>query len=134
MPYYLFRNIATDEYREVFFHMNDAKEYNGDDGTEIGYWVREYIIPNASFDTEIDPYSAKDFQKATAKRGTMGDLWDRSAELSEKRADRNGQDPLKQKFYDDYAKNHNGKKHYKQLQDEAKTVAKNHGITVDFAN
>ena len=85
-----------------------------------------------AMDTQVDPYSAKDFVKATAKPGTIGDMWDCSAELSQKRADRNGKDPLKEKFYEDYSKKHGGRKHHAQEREQLKEKLKNSPIEVTF--
>jgi len=45
------------------------------------------------------------------KKETYGELQDRSKEASEKRISQNGYDPLKQQWFDDYAKKRKGKKH-----------------------
>jgi hypothetical protein len=41
----------------------------------------------------------------------MGDLWDRSAELSAKRKDKMGKDPVKEKYFENWSKKRKGKKH-----------------------
>lgn len=44
----------------------------------------------------------------------MGDLWDRSQELSEKRKKLyGGEDPVKKKYYDNWSKKRKGKVHPK---------------------
>ena len=40
-------------------------------------------------------------------------MWDRSKELSEIRAAKEGKDPIKEKYFKDYAKKTKGKKHSK---------------------
>jgi hypothetical protein len=53
-----------------------------------------------------------DFAEYTKNhRGTIGDLWDRSAELSEKRSKIYGKDPVKDKYFKDWSKKRKGKKH-----------------------
>ena len=55
---------------------------------------------------------AKDFvEKTRNKSGTIGDLWDMSKELSEKRKKKHGKDPILQKYYKNYSKERNGMKH-----------------------
>jgi hypothetical protein len=45
----------------------------------------------------------------------MGDMFDYSAEMSQRRAEKaGGVDPVKQKYFDDYSKRTNGKKHHSQ--------------------
>lgn len=95
MPYYLFENPKTGKIEEIFFHMNDEKRYVDEDGLE---WTRIFTVPQASFDTQSDPYSEKDFRKVTNKNGTIGDLWDKSAEFSERRAAKDGVDSYKEKY------------------------------------
>ena len=55
-------------------------------GTEIDNvtYSRVYTIPNTSIDTRIDPDSPSEFREKV--KGTVGDVWDQSAEASEKRA------------------------------------------------
>src|SRR4051812_24300437 len=107
MPLYPFTSVDDPrKSTDLFFSMNDAPSigsvYTNENGVK---WKRALSKPYAAIDTQIDPYSAKDFVKVTSKGGgVVGDLWDRSAELSAKRADKEGQDPVRAKFYKDYAK------------------------------
>jgi hypothetical protein len=116
MPIYIYKHPSEEIYREVLQSMNDVHEYF-EDGTQ---WNRVFLVPNASIDSSINPYSQNDFVNKTAnKKGTMGDLMDLSAELSAKRASSAGEDPIKRNFFDDYSKKNNGKKH---LLDKPKTI------------
>ena len=91
MPIYLFQNPKTGKVKEIFQSMNDSHVYS-EDGIE---WQRIFTIPQASIDTEIDAFSEDSFKKKTAgKRETLGDLMDRSKELSEKRQSIAGTDPV----------------------------------------
>jgi len=115
MPIYIYENPSTGEVREVLQSMNEEHCYS-EDGQE---WVRVWTLPQMSIDTKLDPFSSKDFVKKTDKSGTYGDLLDRSAELSEIRANKNGGvDPLKQKYFDDYAKKRGGKRHPDELKNK----------------
>jgi len=82
MPFYLFRHPKTQEVREIFFHMNDEKKFIDTNGEQ---WVREFTVPQASIDANIDPYSSKAFVEKTRRAGTIGDLVDMSKEMSERR-------------------------------------------------
>ncbi len=118
MPLYLYQNEETGEIKEILQGMNDKHEYY-QDGIA---WKRIFTIPNASIDTTIDPHSAKDFvNKTGSKKGTVGDMMDLSAELSEKRASATGEDPVKRKFFDDYKKKNKGKKHLKDTPKKIET-------------
>jgi hypothetical protein len=113
MPLYLYENKETGEVLEVLQGMNDTHEYQGEDGSEEGLWRRVYVNPNMSTDTKIDPFSSSSFRSSTLnKNDTYGQLFERSAEASEMRAQQaGGIDPVKQKSYDDYSKMTNGKTH-----------------------
>lgn len=108
MPLYLYKNPLTDEVKEVFQGMNDEHVYS-EDG--VG-WQRVWTSPQATIDSRFDPFSEKDFVKKTASAGTLGDLWDRSKEWSEKRADKIGaEDPVRKKYFKEFSKTRKGKKH-----------------------
>ena len=116
MPIYIYKHPDHEEYEEVFQGMNDAHVYE-EDGVK---WERVFLAPNASVDSEIDPFNSRHFIDATAnKRGSMGDMMDMSKELSEKRAaQRDGVDPVKQKYFDDYSKERRGAKHPKEIREK----------------
>jgi hypothetical protein len=101
MPLYLFQHPKTEEIKEIFQGMNDLHEYS-ENGTK---WLRIFTKPTASIDTKINPNSANDFVNHTKNKNySIGDMWDISSELSDKRAKVSGQDPVKQKVIDDYEK------------------------------
>lgn len=117
MPIYLFQNPKTKEIKEVFQSMNDEHVYS-EKGVQ---WERIFTIPQASIDTQIDAFSESSFKNKTSnKRETLGDLMDRSKELSEKRKDVAGVDLVQQKFFEDYSKTRKGKKHTKDPSREIK--------------
>ncbi len=126
MPQYLFCHPEDDsQIVEVFFHMNDKKFYIDDNGLE---WRRVFTVPQASIDSDIDPNNREEFARRAAKYSTVGDLADKSKELSEKRKSKEGYDPLEQKFFKDYAASRGGKKHPK----DKPTKIENKFATVDF--
>tara|TARA_R110000782_G_scaffold57183_12_gene119337 strand:+ start:1172 stop:1516 length:345 start_codon:yes stop_codon:yes gene_type:complete len=111
MPIYIYQNPDSDKFIEVFQGMNDVHEYTDGNGLK---WSRVFTSPNAAIDLEVDPYSNTQFIEKTANAGSMGEMWDRSSELSHKRAERNdGVDPMKKKYFKEYSKNRDGAKHLK---------------------
>ncbi len=123
MPIYVYKHPEKEEYREVFQGMNDEHVYSEDDVE----WSRVFLAPNASIDNTIDPFSKQQYIDATYnKKGTIGDMMDLSAELSSKRAEKaGGLDPVKEKFYDSYAKERKGTEHPNRIKErgyESKNV------------
>ena len=98
MPTYIFENPETGEYIEVVQKMNAFHIYIDYDGLE---WRRVWHCPNASIDTDFsaDMSESEFVRKTENKGGTMGDLWDASAELSSKREQKYGKDKVKDKYF-----------------------------------
>lgn len=115
---YQFRNKKTGKIIDIVMPMKDYKHYKGEDGTE-DFWERVYDLPQVNIGNAkvVDPFDNKSFVDKTGKMsGKYGDLLDYSSELSEKRAAlAGGEDPLKRKYFDDYKKKTNGKKHLKDI-------------------
>ena len=114
MPLYCYRNPNTGEEVEIIQGMNDVHEFVDGDGLK---WDRVFFVPNASIDTKTDPFSQQKFVERTgAKKGTVGDMLDYSAEMSARRADQaGGVDPVKKKYFEDYSKKRNGAKHAAEM-------------------
>ena len=129
MPIYTFRNTKTKKTIDVLQSMNDVHEYKGEKGDE-DCWERVFYAPCASIDTKQDPFSTNDFLDRTKnKKGTYGNMIDYSKELSEKRASlAGGLDPVKEKYYKDYAKQRRGAKHPDKMK---KTIETKH-VKVDL--
>lgn len=110
MPLYTYKHPETNECKDILQSMNEEHVYIDEEGVE---WNRVYFAPNASIDSNIDPFSQRQFTESTgAKKGTVGDMLDYSAEMSQRRAEQTGgTDPVKQKYFDDYAKKRNGQRH-----------------------
>lgn len=100
MPTYIYESPVTGEVREVVQKMTDVHEYE-ENGVKF---KRVFVNPRWAVDTQVNPFSQKDFLKRTNKRMTYGDMMDESAELSEKRATKAGKDPVKEKAISDYEK------------------------------
>lgn len=107
---YVFKHPSKEKFIELHQRINDVHEYRDEKGVK---WDRVFTAPQVSIDANIDPFSPESFVEKTGRnKGTIGDLMDRSAELSEKRASRNGGvDPLRVEAFDKYAKKRRGLKH-----------------------
>lgn len=117
MPIYIYRNPDTEEHIEIIQTMSEEHIYVDEFGLE---WKRVFTVPNAMIDTKTDPWNHNDFVEKTGKmKGTVGDVLDYSAELSQQRAQSHGkEDPVKKKVFDDYKKR-TGKQH---LSDTKKVI------------
>jgi len=108
MPVYIFQNPKTKEYKEVFLALDAEKVYH-EDGEK---WQRIFLPPNVSVDTRINASSERDFvEKTKRKNYNLGEMWDTSKELSEKREKEQGVDPVKEKSLKEYSKKRRGAKH-----------------------
>ena len=111
MPFYIFQHPQTKETIEVQQRMKEDHVYVDKSGVE---WKRGVTNPNAAIHTRPDVYSTAQMARSVDnKKETYGELQDRSKEASEKRISQNGYDPLKQQWFDDYAKKRKGKRHIK---------------------
>lgn len=130
MPIYLYQNTKTKEIREVLQSMNDVHKYYGDKETPENCWERIFTVPTASIDSKLDPFDSNQYIRATGnKKGTYGDLLNKSQELSEKRAQLSGGvDPIKENYYKQYSKDRRGALH----QDKIKKTFENKHVKVDF--
>jgi hypothetical protein len=130
MPLYTFKNPETSETIDLFFGMNDEKRYVDSDGKE---WRRVFYAANTSFDTKVDPNSVSDFSKSvTGKKYTLGDVWDKSAELSQRRLDKDGVDRVKEESYKKYSEDRNGKIHPNQQKEKLKESLNKKGIDIEY--
>ena len=62
MPLYLFKNPNTSEVIEIIQSMKEEHIYVDSSGLE---WERVWVNPNMSTDSEIDPFSERDFAEKT---------------------------------------------------------------------
>lgn len=120
MPTYIYQTIPQNneepEQFEVTQSMNDAPLTKH---PTTGKPVRRVITGGYGFSMHgtVDPFSAKQFLEKTSQgKGTLGELFDRSAELSQMRAEKTGtEDPFRRKIYDNYSKKYKGMKHEAEL-------------------
>lgn len=106
MPIYIYKHPNKEEYVEIFQSMSEEHIYIKDEVK----WVRQFTSPEISSQKITDPWDSNSFVNQTANsKGTIGDLMDRSQELSDMRAKENGGiDPIKQKKHKDYSKERGG--------------------------
>lgn len=131
---YIFKHKISGETHEVEMSMKEYAPYKGPDGKDDN-WERVYEAPQINMGISsaksIDPWDNNSFVNRTKEmKGSVGDLLDHSAELSNQRAKESltGEDPLKRKYFDDYSKARKGKKHVAELK---KTIENKH-IRVDL--
>jgi hypothetical protein len=117
MPIYTYFRDSTEEFIDIVQGMNDVHTYSGQNGDEDD-WRRVFYSPQMAMDTQIDPFSSKQFSDRTRdKKGTVGHMLDYSAEMSDKRASQaGGVDPVKQKYFENYSKTRRGAKHQLEKQ------------------
>ena len=128
MPFYVYKHPEKEEYEEVLQGMSEEHTYSKD-GVE---WERVFLPPNTSVSTSVDPFDANSFIEKTGNmKGTVGDMMDLSAELSEKRAadSKDGKDPVKQKYFEEYSKARKGAKH-----PESMTKFENSRVEGDYSD
>ena len=116
MPEYIYQHPDTEEIKSIIQSIHDKHEYIDSDGIK---WNRVYTVPQMGIDTKMDANtSSREFSDKTKnKRGSLGDLFDQSKELSEARKKMYGKDPVKKKYWDDWSKKRKGKKHPEMFKD-----------------
>jgi len=97
MPLYVFQHPTSGQVIELVQKMTEEHQYIDDEGTK---WNRVWAVPQASIDTNVNAESSADFvHKTRDKKGTVGDLWSLSREMSEKRARiHGGKDPVLEQY------------------------------------
>lgn len=113
MPEYLYENPDTGEIISVTQGINEEHSYKEEGKT----FNRIFTVPNAAIDSDVDPFSSQQFSEKTKNmKGTMGDMWDYSKELSDKRKEvTGGLDPIRNKAKKEYSEKRKGMK-YKEKQ------------------
>lgn len=108
MPEYLYQHPTTEKVISVIQGINDEHSYT-EDGVE---WNRIFTSPQLNTVGTIDPFDQNQFINSTSDtKGTYGDLIDRSKELSEKRKEKLGHDPVLDKHLKNYSEKRGGKAH-----------------------
>lgn len=129
MPQYTYLNEETGETVDVIQTMREEHRYFGEDGKE---WKRVFYSPNASVNSlsNTNPFDTRSHVEKTGQmKGSLGDLFNISKEMSERRQDKiGGEDPVKRKFFNDYKEKNNGAKHFHDRPDKIETKH----ATIDF--
>jgi len=110
MGEYIYQHPKSKKTISVIQRMTEEHVYIDKKGVK---WNRLFTIPQAQV-KDKEPTNAQEFSEYTKKRkGSMGNLYDQSKELSEKRKERSadGIDPIKKKYWKDYSKKRRGKRH-----------------------
>lgn len=134
MPEYIYINPNNDnDIKIIYQSVHDKHEYK--EGN-IQY-KRVFTIPNTSSSTKLDPFDKAGFirQLDGKHNETIGDTLDRSSELSAKRAEKLGKDPVREKYFDDFAKKRKGAQHPLRTKEQcAPQIAalKELGVTVNM--
>jgi hypothetical protein len=112
MPEYLYQHPKNGKVISLIQSVHDKHEYIDKSGLK---WNRVFTVPEVNTEPALKATaSAKEFSEyVSKKKGSVGDLWDRSAELSEKREKIYGVDPVKKKYFENWSKKRKGKKHPK---------------------
>lgn len=128
MPIYIYKHPKKEEYIEVIQSMKEEHVYFDEAGLE---WKRVFTNPQLNCESNIDPFSNADFINKTGKmKGTIGDMQDYSREMSEKRASMHGGiDPVKEKYYQDYAKKRKGAEHPDKMK---KRIFENKNVKITY--
>lgn len=128
MPNYIYKHPKKEEYVEVVQGMNDEHVYFDEDGIE---WERRWTVPQAivSSYSNLNAFDTREAARMTGdKKGSVGDLWDLSKELSERRVEKlGGEDPIKRKYLKQYEKER-GVKHFSDMP----TKFENDKVSIDF--
>jgi len=111
MPNYLFKNPKTGAIVQIFQTMEEEHVYS-EKGVKF---ERIFTLPNAQIDSKID--SAQKFAEKTGRmKGTLGEIWDYSEELSQQRARENGgEDPIRKRAEEKYSKKRKGMKYKSKI-------------------
>lgn len=112
MPIYIYKHPKKNKVKELVQSVKDKHEYIDEHGVR---WERIFTSPQINTEGTLSAEcTEKQFAEFTKnKKGTIGDLWDRSKELSEKREKIYGVDPLKKQYDKAWSAKRKGKKNRK---------------------
>lgn len=131
---YEMQNLVTQEIKDIYFLIDDAPPLGAIIQFQGQGWKR--ILTRAPYGIvkeSENPMSPQAFVEKTGKqKGTVGDLFDQSRELSEKRKKTsiNGRDPVQDKYFDSYSKKRGGKQHPADDRPKPKSQLKKNGKKV----
>ena len=96
MPFYLYEHPETGEIKEVLQKMSETHKHK-EEGVE---WKRVWASPNASVSDNLinaDTTQEEFVRKTKEKNYNVGEMWDLSRELGEKREQIAGKDYVREK-------------------------------------
>ena len=109
MPLYTYEHPETEEQIDLIQSMNEEHVYIDSKGVE---WKRVFYSPQTNIDSKVDPFDSRSFINKTGnQKGTYGDIIDQSKEMSQKRKDKLGYDPVQKKYFKEYKEKRRGVKH-----------------------
>jgi hypothetical protein len=112
MPIYSFQHPDTGETKDVQQRMKEDHVYLDKNGVK---WNRVFTSPHTCIPLGVNPNSSDDFVARTKdlKGTSVGEMWDLSKELSDKRKHERGDgtDPVQSKYFKDYSTKRKGLKH-----------------------
>jgi hypothetical protein len=109
MPLYTYVHPDTEETVDVVQSVHEDHVYIDKDGIK---WQRVFTAPELNTQGTLKAdCTSKEFSEFTKnKKGTLGDMFDRSAELSEKRRKLQGKDPVKENYKTSWSKKRKNRK------------------------
>lgn len=137
MPIHSFVHEASGETIDVYvpasapapehqLQVRDGREYR-----------RVYAAPLAAKDTQYGDASLKDFSRKTSDKSGLkvGDMWEISREMSDRRRQRDGVDVVRERYYEKYEQEY-GEKHADVVQrdrlERANRTLNEYGIRVNL--
>ena len=129
MPIFIYSHPETGEIREIVQSVHEEHSFTDESGIK---WQREFTVPMAAMDTQNDAFDdKKNLEKIKNTKGSLGDILDYSKEQSSRREEKLGTtDPKKQNYYDNYAKDRNGKRHLNEKKEKLAKISKE--ITIKY--
>ena len=137
MPLYSFHHAESDEYIEVFLDMKQPAEAYRRQERDGKVYRRVYTIPQMAVSVAVKDGSLADYKRVTEGKGklTINEMAAVSKEMAEKRATKEGAEPVKQEFYRNYEAKI-GKKHKDEVRQtklaKAHKSLKKFGVSVDM--
>lgn len=116
----------------LFYRMAEVPSVGSEIADDQGIvWRRVFTSPNAAISITSDPYSSRDFKARTDNKNlTLGNLFDMSKEASDKRASKEGKDPIREKYLADYSKARKGYEHSVTKREKFEAKQKEIGIAI----
>lgn len=111
MPVYDFHHAETNHTISVLVPLTATDKERAQQVQDGKVYKRVYAAPLAAKDLNPKDGTLSDYRRTTGEKNlTVGEAWEASREMSERRAAQHGgKDPVKEQFYRDYEKTNHGK-------------------------